>query len=89
MVNRGLSGMGREGYPGLVPQAEPLILKIPHHTIIEGCNTKEAQQYQKNSPLFILYIFKVPQEFMEYQRQTLKRFNQEALGYQIRGHDFN
>ena len=32
------------------------------------------------SPLCRLIIWKVPQESMEYQRQTLMRVNQESLG---------
>ena len=47
MVNRGYSGTGREGSPGLAPQTEPLLLQITPQTIQEGDNTQEDQQGQK------------------------------------------
>ena len=33
VVNQGYFWAGLEGAPGLVPQTEPLLLQIPHHTI--------------------------------------------------------
>ena len=56
MVNQGPSGTGQEVDPSLAPQAEPLLLQIPHQTIQEGYNTKEAQQDPKTSPLYLLHI---------------------------------
>ena len=79
MVNRCPSGTGQEGDPALVPQSEPLLLQITHQTIKEGDNNKEAHKNQKTSLLCLLHIFKVPEESMEDQRQTLNCINQETL----------
>ena len=89
MVNRGTFGTGREGDPVLAPQAEPLLIQIPPQTIQDGDNTKEAKQYKKTSALCRLLIWKVPQEAVEKQSQTLRWFNQEALRDHTQGCDLN
>ena len=81
--------MGQEGAPSLLPQAETLLFQIPSQNIQKGYNTQEAQQEQRTSSLCCLNIWKVPQEVMEYKRQTLKQINQESLGDQNQGHKLN
>ena len=89
MVNQDSSVTGWEGAPLLAPQAQTLLLQIYHQTIQEGDNTKEAQQYQKTSPLRCLYIWKSSKESMEDQMQTLKRINQESFRDQTQVHELN
>ena len=89
MVNSGPFVTGQEGAPVLASQAEPFLLQIHPQTIQEVGNTKEAQQYQKTPPFCFLNIWKVPQEAMEDQRQTLRPVNYKPPVYQTRGHDLN
>ena len=79
MVNQGSSGMVQEGYPGLEPQAEPVLIQISHQTIQEGDNNQEAHQDHNPPPVCCLHICKAPQEATEDQSKTLKWINQEAL----------
>ena len=57
VVKRGPFGTGREGFPCLAPQAEPLLFQIPPKTIQEGGNNQEAHQYQKLPPPCVSYLF--------------------------------
>ena len=62
---------------------------IPTQIIQEGNNTQESQKSQKTPSLCHLNIWEVPQESMEYQRQTIRWVHQEARGDQTQGHDID
>ena len=89
VFNRGYFGAVREGYPSLAPQVESLLFQISLQTIQEGDYTQEVYKDQKTTPLCCLLVWKVPQEAIEYLRQTLRWGNQEILGDHTWGHEIN